>query len=65
MRDEIITVRLTKAEKEELDKVISELGMTRSSFMRFLVKTVLRDIERLKKVILLEQAKWILQEQEL
>ena len=57
MRDEIITVRLTKAEKEELDKVISELGMTRSSFMRFLVKTVLRDIERLKKVILLEQAK--------
>ena len=57
MRDEIITVRLTKAEKEELDKVISELGMTRSSFMRFLVKTALRDIERLKKVILLEQAK--------
>jgi len=57
MRDEIITVRLTKAEKEELDKAISELGMTRSSFMRFLVKTALRDIERLKKVILLEQAK--------
>jgi len=57
MRDEIITVRLTKAEKEELDKVISELGMTRSSFMRFLVKTALRDVEKLKKVILLEQAK--------
>ena len=62
MKDEIITIRFTQQEKEQIDSLAREFGMTRSSFIRLLLKMSLKNIEKLKEMITLEQARALLQE---
>jgi len=62
MKDEIITIRFTQQEKETIDNLAKEFGMTRSSFLRLLIKMSMRNIEKLKEMITLEQARALLQE---
>jgi len=62
MKDEIITIRFTQQEKETIDNLAKEFGMTRSSFIRLLLKMSLRNIEKLKEMITVEQARALLQE---
>ncbi|MHC1627935.1 MAG: plasmid mobilization protein [Candidatus Nezhaarchaeales archaeon] len=57
MRDEIITVRLTKEERETIDSIAREFGMTRSNFIRFIIRNALSNIHKLKELVIIERAR--------
>lgn len=57
MRDEIITVRLTKEERETIDSIAREFGMTRSNFIRFIIRNALSNIDKLKELVIIERAR--------
>jgi len=57
MRDEIITVRLTKEERETIDSIARDLGMTRRNFIRFIIRNALSNIHKLKELVIIERAR--------